>query len=57
MIYKIKFTLNEKGFTYKTEANNEAMARQQFLQWISTKIVSVEPEKDFWDTFNEMIRK
>jgi len=61
MIYKIKFTLNGKGFEFKTEADNEAMARQKFLQWISTKIVGIEPvnkaTSDFLDFFNSMIIK
>lgn len=41
MEYTIHFILNDKGYSYKTKADNEAMARQKFLIWVNSKIVSV----------------
>lgn len=41
MQYRIDFILNGKGYSYKVAAENEAMARQKFLNWINSKIVSV----------------
>lgn len=46
MKYKIKFLINGKGYIRRVGADNERMARQKFLHWLSQSIVSIEPDNN-----------
>ena len=46
MTYNFKFKINSKGFQKEIAADNIYIAKQRFLQWVETQIVSIEPVKD-----------
>ena len=40
--YSVKFKIGEKRFSTKIQAINENIARQKFLQWVNSQVVSVD---------------
>ena len=54
--YSIKFKIGEKGFSTKIQAINENIARQKFLQWVNSQIVSVDEYPKNNETIMDLLK-